>query len=151
MKNYKYTNGTKPFSVTPISMPLGIFDAWVSVTPDGNLIVHNSNNLRAISSTPDVAGKIPAYNLVEIKPYDHIKINDPVWVHREGDPVSAGHFAGVNTHGSPMVWRDGKTNHTTLDIEVADHVELSLPAPMPMPPPPTPMPGPPRPRYKWRF
>ncbi len=61
----------------------------------------------------DAGGKLngageTGLDLIEIRPYDDLKIDDKVWAW--GRPE---HFAGVDARGFPTIWGGGKTSHTT--------------------------------------
>ena len=55
-------------------------------------------------------------DLIEVTPYDHIKIDDPVLVYDslKGEKHKR-HFAGVNEKGQPLTWCEGRTSFTTND------------------------------------
>ena len=52
------------------------------------------------------------YNLVEIKPYDHIKVDDKVLVWDDDNPIQKfkRYFAGVSDSNKPMTWKHGSTS-----------------------------------------
>ena len=52
-------------------------------------------------------------DLVEVKSYEYFKIDDPVMVRRsDDDKWKKRYFSGVDRHGSPTTWVDGKTSWT---------------------------------------
>lgn len=59
-------------------------------------------------------GLIDSFDLIEVSPYDHIKIDDPVLVYDNPDDKKCKrHFAGVNAEGQPLTWIGGSTSFTT--------------------------------------
>lgn len=54
------------------------------------------------------------FDLIEVRPYDHIKIDDKVWVSdTENYRKYKGYFAGVEVGGNPLIFADGRTSWTT--------------------------------------
>lgn len=56
-------------------------------------------------------------DLVEVRPYDRLNIDDPVVVTDYPDgtsPLYLRHFAGVDSDGHPLAWINGRTSHTEV-------------------------------------
>lgn len=79
----------------------------VSMRSDGALFVHQKDGRFYESRGAS------DYDLVEVKPYDDWKIDDPIWVW-ESNPKAAlkRHFAGIHD-GYPMAWDSGCTSFTS--------------------------------------
>lgn len=58
-------------------------------------------------------------DLIEVGPYDHIKIGDPVlcWDEPDHEPLRR-YFAGVNDKGRPLVFIDGATEWSSNGIKM---------------------------------
>ena len=50
------------------------------------------------------------YNLVEVSPYDHLKIDDKVWAYNSDGQKHKIHFAGIDKDGKPLCFHEGKTS-----------------------------------------
>jgi len=56
------------------------------------------------------------HDLVCVRNYDHIKIDDKVIVWDDDVEENArGHFAGIDSMGNPQIWNHGKTSFTIED------------------------------------
>lgn len=51
-------------------------------------------------------------DLIEVRPWDDFKIDDPVLVSDDGLNWSKRYFAGVNSNGLPTAFNDGTTSFT---------------------------------------
>lgn len=70
-------------------------------------------------------------DLIEVSPYDHIKIDDKVlvWNEDENDYYTVNnktnrYFAGINEEGRPLTWDNGRTSFTSHYKEGWDNCEL---------------------------
>jgi hypothetical protein len=61
--------------------------------------------------------------LIEISPYDYLKIDDKVFVWNSGELKKPRYFAGTNEDGKPMAFDDGRTSFTTAHKVTWSHCE----------------------------
>lgn len=56
-----------------------------------------------------------AIDLIEVNPYEHIKIDDMVIVWDDGEPIVKynRHFAGISSGGKPLAWDGGQSSFTS--------------------------------------
>jgi hypothetical protein len=71
-----------------------------------------------ISHKLDGTGKTPGFNLVEVSPYDHLKIDDKVivWNNTAVRYRFKRHFAGIDITGKPLTYPNGNTSFSNKDV-----------------------------------
>lgn len=68
-----------------------------------------------------VKGSTDPLDLVEVKPYDDFKVDDPVMVRDDGDTAwRCRYFAGVDGYGKPMTWVHGSTSWSVMGQGTTD-------------------------------
>lgn len=66
--------------------------------------------------------------MIEKLNWNNVKVDTSVYVVDKNGNHIARHFAGMHwAFGLPTVWKDGKTSHTTNDIEYINSCEFNTP------------------------
>jgi len=100
-KKYRTTDGTKVRRILCVDRSHVVYPV-VAELVTGEITTHTLDG---------VSSGLRDYALVEVKPYEDFKIDEPVMVRRVyGDPWVRRHFAGVNADGKPTTWDYGKTS-----------------------------------------
>ena len=105
-KQWIYRNGEKPFSVTEIEGTDGQV-RYASITKDNTLKGHYPGGQISNLCKSD-------HDLTPYEPYADFKIDDKVnaWNCARNGIVTSGHFAGLNSEGSPTTFYMGGTSFT---------------------------------------
>jgi hypothetical protein len=107
-KQWIYRNGDKPFSVTEIVMLNGEVQ-YVSVS--------NANTLRChFTNGSEFNGCHSSHDLITYEPYSDFKIDDECYFmdsENNAMPILCGHWAGLDEHGKPTAFGEGKTSFTS--------------------------------------